>query len=88
MGTTGGGATLEDVTGGGATLEDVNGGGATLEGESEGWELLGVGLPWKCYMVRYSVLVGDEPMTEATQMQVYVRRWRPSTWLVDHTHVD
>ena len=25
-------------------------------------------------------------MTEATQMQVYVRRWRPSTWLVDHTH--
>ena len=25
-------------------------------------------------------------MTEATQMQVYVRRWRPSTWLVDHKH--
>ena len=23
------------------------GGGATLEGESDGWELLGVGLPWK-----------------------------------------
>ena len=23
------------------------GGGATLEGESEDWELLGVGLPWK-----------------------------------------
>ena len=25
----------------------ATGGGATLEGESEGWELLGVGLPWK-----------------------------------------
>ena len=33
---------LEGESDGGAS-----GGGATLEGESEGWELLGVGLPWK-----------------------------------------
>ena len=35
------------TTRGGATLESATGGGATLEGESDSWELLGVGLPWK-----------------------------------------
>ncbi len=28
---------------------------------------------------------GDEPMTESTQMQVYVRHWRPSNCSVDKT---
>ena len=31
----------------------ATGGGTTLEGESEGWELLGVGLPWKVRVGNY-----------------------------------
>ena len=30
-------------------------------------------------------VVGEEPMQETTQMQVYVRRWRPSSCTVDRT---
>ena len=28
---------------------------------------------------------GDDPMKHATQLQVYVRHWRPSTYTVDKT---
>lgn len=31
------------------------------------------------------VCVGEDPMTLATQMQVYVRRWRPSVYKIDKT---
>lgn len=36
--------------------------------------------------VMYGYVVGEEPMKHATQMQIYVRRWRPSTFTVDKTH--
>ena len=30
-------------------------------------------------------MAGEDPMKHATQMQIYVRRWRPSTFSVDKT---
>lgn len=37
---------------------------------------------------QYNVILcalGEEPMKHTTQMQVYVRRWRPNTFTVDKT---